>query len=144
MVVQIFDGDIDRTVAQRRSSVGRDRLGACGRWAAARRRACAWNWPGDYAPEEFRYRIREVPSWTMLVLSTRCRCCVSAGAAVARRGPRPRSAQALTDQFKRWPAEGIDPASSTRISDRPLGREQGREADVAARDHGCGAALLLL
>ena len=60
MILQIYDGDVERAMAYY-ESVGeietdpeRERLRI--------RARCVWNWIENYAPEEFRYRIRETPS----------------------------------------------------------------------------------
>jgi lysyl-tRNA synthetase, class I len=56
VVLQIFDGDIARTIDQlERQGMVRD---AGERAAAERRASCAWFWLCEHAPEEFRYRIR--------------------------------------------------------------------------------------
>ncbi len=59
VVLQTFDGDIDRTLAYFTSQ---------GRLARAEDRArfttrarCVWNWIERFAPEDFRYRIRREP-----------------------------------------------------------------------------------
>ena len=64
MILQIYDGDVDRALAwyaatgEVASDAERDRF----RVRAER----VWNWIVDFAPDEFRYRIRETPSDTAL------------------------------------------------------------------------------
>lgn len=60
MILQIYDGDVDRALAW---------YGAIGEVATDAERERfrvraerVWNWIVDFAPEEFRYRIREAPS----------------------------------------------------------------------------------
>jgi lysyl-tRNA synthetase class 1 len=59
MTMQIYDGDVDRTVAHYRST------GECETEAdqarLERRARCAWAWIENYAPDDFRYRIRTEP-----------------------------------------------------------------------------------
>ncbi len=142
VVVQIFDGDIDRTVAQLQQSGAIDSAPAT--VAAARRRAvCAWNWVRDYAPEEFRYRIREVPADTpvpsdAVPLLRRLVQLLRDEAPAALE-------QALTDQFKRWSAEGIDLKQLYPVVyDRLLGREQGPKLTSLLATMGAARALPLL
>jgi lysyl-tRNA synthetase class 1 len=60
MTLQIYDGDIDRTLAHYESTgeIGTDAERARFRVRAER----VWTWIDRYAPDEFRYRIREAPS----------------------------------------------------------------------------------
>jgi lysyl-tRNA synthetase class 1 len=64
LILQIYDGDQNRALAYYESTgeveteVERTRFRL--------RAECVWNWILDYAPEEFRYRIRESPSSTAL------------------------------------------------------------------------------
>jgi lysyl-tRNA synthetase class 1 len=59
MILQIYDGDLDRALDHYAASgevetdAERERFLARGR--------CVWNWILDFAPEDFRYRIRETP-----------------------------------------------------------------------------------
>ncbi len=59
MIMQIYDGDVERTVQHYRQ------IGECVSEAdqacLERRAACAWAWIEKYAPEDFRYRIRTEP-----------------------------------------------------------------------------------
>src|SRR5690606_10453713 len=59
MLLQIYDGDIDRARAHCERS---------GELTCARERElfdvrarCVWNWIEDFAPDDFRYRIRAEP-----------------------------------------------------------------------------------
>ena len=56
MILQIHDGDLDRTVAHYEQS-GQITT-EVGRVACRRRAVCVRNWLGSYAPDEFRYTIR--------------------------------------------------------------------------------------
>ncbi|MBK8261545.1 MAG: lysine--tRNA ligase [Nannocystis sp.] len=57
MILQVYDGDIDRVVAHYVAS-GEARTAE--EQARCRQRAlCVWRWINDYAPDEFRYRIRD-------------------------------------------------------------------------------------
>ncbi|MBX7081763.1 MAG: lysine--tRNA ligase [Nannocystaceae bacterium] len=142
VVVQIFDGDLDRTVAQLQQSGAIDATPTT--VAAARRRAqCAWNWVRDYAPDDFRYRIREqpadspVPSEAVPLLSRLVQLLRDEAPATLE--------QALTDQFKRWSAEGIDLKQLYPVVyDRLLGREQGPKLTSLIATMGAARALPLL
>jgi lysyl-tRNA synthetase class 1 len=60
LILQIYDGDLSRTLAHY-ESIGE--IATDVERARFRLRAeCVWNWIVDYAPEEFCYRIRETPS----------------------------------------------------------------------------------
>lgn len=64
MVLQAFDGDLERSLDYYRSrgeirDEGEQRL-------FAQRARCAWNWVERYAPEDFRFRIRREPVATGL------------------------------------------------------------------------------
>ncbi|MBC8069673.1 MAG: lysine--tRNA ligase, partial [Deltaproteobacteria bacterium] len=58
VVLQIAGGDIERTLdlLERQGMI----RNADERAAAGRRAACAWAWLSEHAPDEFRYRIRDV------------------------------------------------------------------------------------
>jgi lysyl-tRNA synthetase class 1 len=60
MILQIYDGDSDRTLAHYEGTgeVSTDAERARFRVRAER----VWAWVEDFAPEDFRYRIREIPS----------------------------------------------------------------------------------
>ena len=60
MILQIYDGDLDRTLAHYESSgeVSTEEERARFRLRAER----VWFWVEEFAPEEFRYRIRETPA----------------------------------------------------------------------------------
>lgn len=60
MILQIYDGDIDRTRAHYRQS-GELSDSAQDRASFERRARCVWNWIERFAPDEFRYRIRTEP-----------------------------------------------------------------------------------
>ncbi len=59
MILQIYDGDMERSLAyyeargEINDSAGRERF--------AVRARCVWNWIEQYAPDDFRYRIRKDP-----------------------------------------------------------------------------------
>ncbi|MDG2051878.1 MAG: lysine--tRNA ligase [Myxococcota bacterium] len=57
VVVQAYDGDLDRTVShfERLGEMSGDKERALCR----ERAACCWRWVQGFAPEEFRYRIRK-------------------------------------------------------------------------------------
>lgn len=59
VVVQAYDGDLERTVShfEAAGDVGTD----AERVRCRQRAACCWRWIESFAPEEFRYRIREHP-----------------------------------------------------------------------------------
>lgn len=58
VVLQIVDGDIPRMLdLLERQGLVRN---AKERAAAEQRATCAWNWVRDHAPDDFRYRIRDV------------------------------------------------------------------------------------
>lgn len=57
MILQVYDGDIDRAVEHYVASgeiKGEEERARC-----RRRAICVWRWIGEFAPEEFRYRIRD-------------------------------------------------------------------------------------
>jgi lysyl-tRNA synthetase class 1 len=60
LILQIYDGDIERAIAYYESTgeIANDAERARFRLRAE----CVWNWILDFAPEELRYRIREAPS----------------------------------------------------------------------------------
>jgi lysyl-tRNA synthetase class 1 len=64
MILQVFDGDVDRALAWYEASgeIETDAERARFRLRAER----VWRWVLDFAPEEFRYRIREQPGDTRL------------------------------------------------------------------------------
>jgi lysyl-tRNA synthetase class 1 len=59
MIMQVYDGDVARTVAHYRQTgdVATDADVA----RLEQRATCAWNWIENYAPDDFRYRIRTEP-----------------------------------------------------------------------------------
>ncbi len=59
VVVQAYDGDLDRTVAyfEATGEIESD----VERTLCRQRAACCWRWIGSFAPDEFRYRIRKEP-----------------------------------------------------------------------------------
>ena len=65
LILQIYDGDLERTLAYYESTgdVTTDAERERFRVRAER----VWAWVEDFAPEEFRYRIRETPSEVALV-----------------------------------------------------------------------------
>ena len=60
MTLQIFDGDLDRSRAHYETTgeIATDEERA----AFDTRARCVWNWIDQYAPEDFRYRIRQEPT----------------------------------------------------------------------------------
>ncbi|MAG32849.1 MAG: lysine--tRNA ligase [Deltaproteobacteria bacterium] len=64
LILQIYDGDLDRTLSHYEESgeVTSEAERARFRTRAER----VWNWTVDFAPEEFRYRIRDTPSGEVL------------------------------------------------------------------------------
>jgi lysyl-tRNA synthetase class 1 len=60
MILQIYDGDVERALShyEQTGEVKTDAERARFRERAER----VWNWVEDFAPEEFRYRIRETPA----------------------------------------------------------------------------------
>jgi len=60
MILQIYDGDIERALdhyvstGEIETDAERERFRS--------RAVCVWNWVEKYAPDEFRYRIRQTPS----------------------------------------------------------------------------------
>ena len=62
--MQIYDGDLARTLAQYESTGEVETEAERARFRE--RAACVWSWILDFAPEEFRYRIRETPSHSPL------------------------------------------------------------------------------
>jgi len=64
IILQIYDGDFERTLSHYESA---GEIETDAERARFRLRAeCVWSWILDYAPEDFRYRIREVPSREVL------------------------------------------------------------------------------
>ena len=59
VVVQAYDGDLDRTVSHF-EALG-EVHGETERGLCRQRAACCWRWVQNFAPEEFRYRIRTKP-----------------------------------------------------------------------------------
>jgi lysyl-tRNA synthetase class 1 len=59
MILQVYDGDMQRTLAyyEDRGEINDD----AGRARFATRARCVWNWIEQYAPDDFRYRIRTEP-----------------------------------------------------------------------------------
>lgn len=60
MILQIYDGDVDRALDHYVASG--EVTSEAEREAFGRRARCVWNWILDFAPEDFRYRIRGTPS----------------------------------------------------------------------------------
>ncbi len=60
LILQIYDGDLERTRAHYESTGEIETDAERARFM--QRARCVWSWILDYAPEEFRYRIRETPS----------------------------------------------------------------------------------
>ena len=60
LILQIYDGDLARSLAHYEST---GEVETEAERARFRQRAeCVWSWILDYAPDEFRYRIRTTPS----------------------------------------------------------------------------------
>lgn len=59
MTLQIFEGDLDRTVAayEQTGQVTTDEE----RRLTRQRARCVWNWIAEFSPDEFRYRLRAEP-----------------------------------------------------------------------------------
>lgn len=122
VVLQIFDGDIGRTID---SLVGSGEIvGEAARAAALVRAQCAWNWVRDFAPDDFRYRVRAEPVRRELEASD--------AEQLARIVELVRSSDAgaleggLTEQFKRWSADGVDlKRFYPVVYDLLLGRDRG-------------------
>ena len=64
LILQIYDGDLARTLGHYEST-GEVETEA-ERTRFRERSECVWRWILDFAPEEFRYRIRETPSQNRL------------------------------------------------------------------------------
>jgi lysyl-tRNA synthetase class 1 len=60
LILQIYDGDLDRTLAHYEATG--EVATEAERARFLERAARVWTWVEDFAPEEFRYRIRAVPS----------------------------------------------------------------------------------
>ncbi len=60
MILQIYDGDLERTLAHYESTGEVETEAERERFRVRAERV--WAWVEDFAPEEFRYRIRETPS----------------------------------------------------------------------------------
>lgn len=61
MILQIYDGDLERTRAHYEASGELDSEGEGERERFEQRARCVWNWIEDHAPADFRYRIRSEP-----------------------------------------------------------------------------------
>jgi lysyl-tRNA synthetase class 1 len=104
VVLQIFDGDIERALDH--LVANGEIVGDDARAAARVRATCAWNWLREYAPEEFRYRIRTEPARRELdaadaQLLARIVEIVRSSEPVAME-------RDLAAQFKQWAGEGVD------------------------------------
>ena len=57
MILQVYDGDLERTVEHyvQSGEITSDEE----RRLCAQRARCVWRWIADFAPDEFRYRIRD-------------------------------------------------------------------------------------
>ncbi|MBK6919098.1 MAG: lysine--tRNA ligase [Deltaproteobacteria bacterium] len=142
VVVQIFDGDLDRTLAQLRS-VGAvpDDEGAIAR--ARVRAERAWRWVCDYAPEDFRYRIRAAPE--RATLDAEAQTLLARLVELLRGEPAASLEAALTEQFKRWSGEGIDlKRFYPVVYGLLLAREQGPKLTSLLATMGPARALPLL
>ena len=65
LILQIYDGDLERTLAHYEST---GEVATDAERSRFRLRAeCVWRWILDFAPEEFCYRIRETPATKSLV-----------------------------------------------------------------------------
>jgi lysyl-tRNA synthetase class 1 len=64
LILQIYDGDLARTLAHYESTGEVETEAELVRFRE--RAVCVWSWILDFAPEEFRYRIRETPSHSPL------------------------------------------------------------------------------
>jgi lysyl-tRNA synthetase, class I len=60
MILQIYDGDVERALSHYESTGEVESSAEHERFRSRAR--CVWNWIEKYAPDEFRYRIRETPS----------------------------------------------------------------------------------
>lgn len=59
VVVQAFDGDVDRTIAHYEATG--EVTTEAERTLCRQRATCCWNWVESFAPEEFRYAVRREP-----------------------------------------------------------------------------------
>jgi len=122
VVLQIFDGDIERTLDHLATSG--EIVGVEARAAARVRATCAWSWVQEFAPDDFRYRIRTDAVRRELT---------AADAALLARiveivgGSEPATAERdLAAQFKQWAGEGVDMrAFYPIVYDLLIAREQG-------------------
>ncbi len=122
VVLQIFDGDIARTLDHLVQTGEIE--GDAARAATEQRAQCAWSWVRDHAPEDFRYRIRTEPVTRALDADDTAR--LLAVVALVRDAAADGLEQALTEQFKRWSAEGVDLKRFYPIVyDLLLGRDRG-------------------
>ncbi len=122
VVLQIFDGDIERTLEH---LVGTGEIvGEAARAAAQVRAQCAWNWVRDFAPDDFRYRIRAEPVRRELEPGDAAH--LGHIAQLVAETDAPALESALTEQFKRWAGEGVDLRQFYPIVyDLLLGRDRG-------------------
>ena len=122
VVLQIFDGDLERTLDHLVDSG--EIVGDDARVAARARAECAWNWVRDFAPDDFRYRIRTQAVARELDAAQAEHLGVIVGLV---RDTMPAVLEvAITDQFKRWSAESVDLRSFYPIIyDLLLGRDRG-------------------
>jgi lysyl-tRNA synthetase class 1 len=64
LILQIYDGDVERAIAHYESIGEISNEAERARFRV--RAGCVWRWILDFAPDEFRYRIRETPSGSAL------------------------------------------------------------------------------
>jgi lysyl-tRNA synthetase class 1 len=117
VVLQIFDGDIERTLDHLVASG--EITGDDARAAARTRAICARNWVREYAPDEFRYTIRrELSAGDGALLGRIDEIVKNSDTANADRD--------LAAQFKQWAGDGVDmKAFYPIVYDLLIGREQG-------------------
>ncbi len=139
VVVQIFDGDIPRMLdLLERQGLVRN---PAERAAADRRATCAWNWVRDHAPDDFRYRIRDVaiarelPPETATLLSRVCDAVEAAADDEAKLG----------EHMKALAGEGIDmKAFYPVVYDLLIARDKGPKLTSLLATMGRDRALPLL
>ena len=122
MLLQIYDGDIERARAhyQDRGELVGEREGAL----FDRRAACVWHWIEEFAPAEFRYRIRAEP--VVRELDDEQRVALGRLVAALERDPRAGDAELvphLKEMFDglELGAKGFFPVVYDLLIDRPKG-----------------------
>lgn len=142
VTLQIFEGDVDRTVAHYEATgqINSDES----RRLTRQRAGCVWNWVRDFSPEEFRYELRKQPIRRELA-PAEATCLRSLVEAL--RGAEFRTEKDLPNMKKLWESTGTGLDNKTFLPvvyDLLIGRDQGPKLTTLLLNIGKDRALALL